>query len=1110
MKSYRRNRSLFGKPIFKSRHNRSLEKLEPRVLLASDLVISEFQAINRSTIQDADGDTSDWIEIKNTSDTPITLEGWYLTDDESDLTKWQFPERTINSDEQLLVFASGKDRATAAQLHTNFKLSGDGEFLALVEPNGATVAHSFSPAFPEQIEDQSYGLAERREATSLVEDRSTVSATVPEDGSLGLEWTNVDFNAQNWSSGTAGVGFENLRPLTTLRDEFDGPLGPEWTIDKADDANVSADVVESGLRLTAADGADTTPLDRGSAPIVYQDIPIEDATEWEFIARVEKESAGARGSVGIMIFDGSTSQPALMLEQSVNRRFALVTGASEISESFRQTGTFFLRIQRNEFQKTWSASAKVEETDDWIHIATVTDGTFDGPVVAEPKIALFARAPVSSIDATFTSTEFIAAPQQPVYGPLIGLDVADVMSEKNASLYMRYAFQIDGDPTRFDVLNLGARFDDGFRAYLNGSLIASRNDPVDATWNAAATQPHDADLNRIPLEQFDVSESLGNLRTGQNVLAIHGLNSNAVDPDFFVQVGLVASEVSSSEEQFFLSPTPGDANTIPSAQAPMLIGSDGIFFDSTTIELSLDNDAPTSLEIRYTLDGTEPTRDSELYTAPIDITSSAMLQARTFDTLLAPNFEPSSITSKTFIAVSSELQDRSSNMPLFVIDTLGDGIPDTNSNDLRKASVSLMNVDRASGKSTLSDGIVEYMGRAGVRRRGSSTGAQAKPQLALEIWGPNGTNRNDDFDANLLGMSSDSDWVLHAPFGGDPAFMRNAIGFELSNQLGRWAPDTRFVEVYINSGDEIVSQSHYVGVYVLMEKIKPGPDRLDILPIDRDDNSEPAISGGYIWKVDRPDPDAPGFAAGNGTLNWVYPESPLSKTSPERRRATDAQQEWVSDLFRQFQRSLQRPDINDPDGYSKYIDVDAWIDYHIMQVVMYNADALGLSIFYHKDREGKLAAGPLWDLNLTAESTRIDDDDPSLWTTGANFFNANWWNDLFRDPGFWQRYVDRWHTLRQTVLSDENISDVIIGFGNEIGESANRNAERWPDNSYRQLSGFNSGFLDGTFQGEVDHIRTWMKARTQFLDETFAGAAEIAIDGSTLGNVSGVVVSPDT
>ncbi|MDP6380305.1 MAG: lamin tail domain-containing protein, partial [Phycisphaerae bacterium] len=101
------------------------------MLLDAIPLITEFMAINDTTLADENTDYSDWLEVHNAGDVSMNLDGWYLTDDAGDLTKWQFPSRTLNAGDYLVIFASDKDR-TGAELHTNFKLSGGGEYLALV------------------------------------------------------------------------------------------------------------------------------------------------------------------------------------------------------------------------------------------------------------------------------------------------------------------------------------------------------------------------------------------------------------------------------------------------------------------------------------------------------------------------------------------------------------------------------------------------------------------------------------------------------------------------------------------------------------------------------------------------------------------------------------------------------------------------------------------------------------------------------------------------------------------------------------------------------------------------------------------------------------------
>ena len=95
---------------------------------AASPVINEFLAVNDGGLADADGEFPDWIEIHNPGTNPAPLLNWSLTDDSAQPQKWVFPDVLLPAQGYLVVFASGKDRRTpGAQLHTNFKLDGDGE-----------------------------------------------------------------------------------------------------------------------------------------------------------------------------------------------------------------------------------------------------------------------------------------------------------------------------------------------------------------------------------------------------------------------------------------------------------------------------------------------------------------------------------------------------------------------------------------------------------------------------------------------------------------------------------------------------------------------------------------------------------------------------------------------------------------------------------------------------------------------------------------------------------------------------------------------------------------------------------------------------------------------
>ena len=192
--------------------------------------ITEFLANNEDSIQDEDGDNSDWIEIFNSGSDPINLEGYYLTDDSGVLTKWRFPSIEIPSGGFLLVFASEKDRSGVnSELHTNFKLSGKGEYLALVEKNGSTIVSEFRSQdgpFPRQFEDISYGLMQGGGIipTLFIGPQQQVKVLVPDNDLLGDSWLAIDFGDETWQSAQMGVGYDEN---TTYANEFgdNGNLG---------------------------------------------------------------------------------------------------------------------------------------------------------------------------------------------------------------------------------------------------------------------------------------------------------------------------------------------------------------------------------------------------------------------------------------------------------------------------------------------------------------------------------------------------------------------------------------------------------------------------------------------------------------------------------------------------------------------------------------------------------------------------------------------------------------------------------------------------------------------------------------------------------------------
>ena len=176
-------------------------------------MITEFMAQNTFTLQDEDGDWSDWIEIHNPTENPLPLAGWHLSDRADNLSMWAFPNVTLPAGGYLVVFASKKDRRIPGQpLHTNFALSAAGEYLGLIAPDGVTVATQFAPSYPPQQADISFGVAMPGEWVRLSGKGDPVRYLVPDETvgpALGGSWRDRLFDDSSWSSGTLAVGFKN-------------------------------------------------------------------------------------------------------------------------------------------------------------------------------------------------------------------------------------------------------------------------------------------------------------------------------------------------------------------------------------------------------------------------------------------------------------------------------------------------------------------------------------------------------------------------------------------------------------------------------------------------------------------------------------------------------------------------------------------------------------------------------------------------------------------------------------------------------------------------------------------------------------------------------------
>ncbi len=667
-------------------------------------------------------------------------------------------------------------------------------------------------------------------------------------------------------------------------------------------------------------------------------------------------------------------------------------------------------------------------------------------------------------------------------------DIGQRMRGRSTSVYLRIPFEVD-PALNVSVLTLEIRFQGGFVAYLNGEEVVRHHLSGDG-WKARAR----FHFPGVRTRSFELASHRHLLRAGTNWLSVHAASSDTEARSFLFEPQLHAISVRSTlsgAHRYFNQPTPGSPNARGFrgvAPRPAVSIASGTYSRrSLTVELS--SSLPRA-QIRYTTDGAEPTATSPLYSRPLRITTSTVLKSKCF----ARGKIPSPTAMRHYVLLQQETSDFSSNLPVVIVETFGRGIgPDFYSPaylSIHTAARHSGSVDKPRRRSRETRGQAapaertrlgtkpHFAGRIGIKVRGSSTEGREKASYAFETWDV----RGDDVAVSLLDLPADSDWILYGPYNFDRTMMRNALMYELSNRLGRYAPRTRFIEVFLSKqGSPISVEDHYVGVYVLIEKIKPGPDRVSIDPVDRRSASEPELTGGYMMKIDRRDPGDFGFYAGGQNLNYVHPKE--DEIAP-------VQAVWIQDYVNQFGRALARTHGSPSESsYREFVEVDSCIDFHILNEFTKNPDGFKLSTYLYKPRGGKLVMGPIWDFDRTMGP---DEDyraaDPVGWSDNRHY---GWWAYLLRDPSFREQYRKRWIAIRQDVFAAESIFALIDEMERELSEAQERNYSTW------------SLWLDNGYSGEVAQLKEWIAHRLEWMDSEL-------VESPKLGHHGGVVDGPLT
>lgn len=344
--------------------------------------------------------------------------------------------------------------------------------------------------------------------------------------------------------------------------------------------------------------------------------------------------------------------------------------------------------------------------------------------------------------------------------------------------------------------------------------------------------------------------------------------------------------------------------------------------------------------------------------------------------------------------------------------------------------------------------------------RGHSSADLSKKSYRVTLF-----KHQDDIDEDsksLLGMAADSDWVLYGPYQ-DLTLMRNVFTYGIARECMEWAPDTRYVELWLNGS--------YRGLYVLVEKIQVDDNRIQLTDYTM-------LSGDTSFLIARevPGSNEDEFESYTNFVGFLSQQNGI--LWPKVDRITIPQRRFIVDYINQFERSLYSDWYLDKRmGYRKYIDLDSWATYYTLEEFSANEDTGYHSTYCYRSTGGQLKAGPVWDFNSAYNNyVTIENDSEGFYLIDNTYFDR-----MCSDPVFVGAVIDKYRELRKGPLSDEALAKRAEACLAEIKEAIPRNDDVWDHYIVTGLSGDARKYA--TYDEAFNQFITYLHDRGTWLDE---------------------------